>query len=146
MIDKTRVKIEQLSTKTRLPLKHMIKFGIVGSTGVLINMGFFALFNELFKWFYQVSSIIAIEISILFNFFLNSCWTWRDRNTQCSREKKVRFFKYHLISGIAAIINYITLIGVVELLEWNKYLANLCGIGLAVGVNFVVNHKWNFKK
>ena len=147
MINLARVIISKIESWTGLPIKRAIKFGLVGSSGVIVNQGLLILFTELVQFHYRVSSIIAIEISIINNFIWNNIWTWKDKKTDDSREKKVRFFKYNLISGgLAFINNYCILILLVEIFGLNVYLSNLIGIAFAMGFNFFLNHKWTFKK
>jgi len=146
MINSGRKVIAKIESLTGLSLKRAIKFCLVGASGVAVNMGVFYFFNENTAIAYQLSSIIAIEVSIINNFFWNNLWTWKDRATDDLREKKVRFFKYHLVTGFSALINYGILILLVELLGFDKYLSNLVGILVAMGINFIVNHKWTFKK
>jgi dolichol-phosphate mannosyltransferase len=61
----------------------LIKFLLVGSTGVLVNLGSFAalLHVGLSKF---AASPIAIEVSIVTNFLLNNFWTFRWRNVGAS--------------------------------------------------------------
>jgi dolichol-phosphate mannosyltransferase len=109
-------------------------------------MSLFYLLNEFFYLSYQISGVIAIESSIISNFILNSYWTWRDRKTSDSKEKKIRFFKYHLATGFSALVNYGILISLIEVLALNKYFSNLVGIAVAGCINFGLNHFWTFRK
>jgi dolichol-phosphate mannosyltransferase len=138
--------IDFLHLKTGLPLRHIVKFGIVGFSGVLVNMGLFYILNEYVHLRYEISSLIAIEASILSNFFLNSLWTWKERKTLIAKEKYLRFFKYHAVTGFSASINYLTLLTLTKFFSFNPYLSNLGGIFLAMGLNFSLNHLWTFKK
>ena len=61
-------------------LTHFIKFGAVGGSGVIVNLGALALLRSLGLGD-NLASAIAIEISILSNFVLNERWTFRDRVT-----------------------------------------------------------------
>lgn len=146
MIKLTRLIISKIETLTGLPIKRAVKFALVGSSGVLVNMGFFFIFNEIIRLAYQISSIIAIEIAIINNFIWNAYWTWKDRKTANVKEKRIRFLKYHLITGASSLMNYGILILLVEAAHMNKYIANLIGILIAMGFNFILNHKWTFKK
>ena len=146
MIAFTRKIVESLEKWSGLPFKRLIKFGLVGSSGVIVNMGFFYLFNELFLIIYQISSLIAIEISIINNFIWNNLWTWKDRATDNTKKQKIRFLKYNLISWISASLSYGILLASVEILGWNKYVGNLTGILCGMGFNFILNHFWTFKK
>jgi len=146
MIHLARTLTEKIEKLTRLPVKRLMKFGFVGGSGIVVNMSFFYIFNEFASFSYKISFVFAFEISIINNFILNTLWTWKDRKTKDKKEKKIRFFKYHLITLSAALINFLFLWGLVEYFAFNKYLANLIGIFAGMSINFLVNHKWTFKK
>ena len=57
------------------------RFFAVGASGVAVNMGFLILMTEGLGTPYAISSLVAIEFSILSNFTLNNAWTWSDRHT-----------------------------------------------------------------
>ncbi|HOJ49649.1 MAG TPA: GtrA family protein [Spirochaetota bacterium] len=143
MINIIRNLILLVEKKSGFPIKRFIKFSIVGFNGILVNMSIFFVLNEVAKFYYKISSLIAIEVSIITNFFLNYYWTWGDRINESFIKK---FLRFHLIAFLAGFINYIVLLFLVSHLNFNKYLANLCGIGLGFLVNFSLNHFWNFKK
>ena len=143
MINIIRNLILLVEKKSGFPIKRFIKFSIVGFSGILVNMSIFFVLNEVAKFYYKISSLIAIEVSIITNFFLNYYWTWGDRINESFIKK---FLRFHLIAFLAGFINYIVLLFLVSHLNFNKYLANLCGIGLGFLVNFSLNHFWNFKK
>lgn len=146
MIKKIENIIHKLEKFTGLPIKYFIKFAMVGSAGILVNMGLFYILNTQAKLNYKISSIISIETSILFNFFINTIWTWRDRKQSGKKHSVIRFLKYHLITLISGIINYGILVLLVDVFSLNKYIANLTGILIASGINFILNHLWTFKK
>lgn len=52
-------------------LGRFMKFCSVGLTGVIINMGLLWFFTDFARLYYLLSSVIAIEASILSNFLLN---------------------------------------------------------------------------
>lgn len=138
--------ISRLEEQLHLPLRRLIKFGLVGFSGVLVNMGLFFLFSDVAGFSYYLASPIAIEFSIVNNFLWNTGWTWKDRKTTCRKEKTWRFLKFHLISALSALVNYGILVLLVEKGGLNKYLANLAGIALGTGINFILNHFWTFGK
>ncbi len=120
------------------------KFCFVGLSGALVNLGLLYLLTEFVGIYYLVSSIIAIETSIITNFMLNNAWTWRDR-----RKKGVllrRFFKFNLVSIGSLVINWSLLYVLTAFSGLYYILSNIIGIGVAALWNFLVNHYWTFKK
>lgn len=125
-------------------LVRFIKFSVVGLTGVAVNMGFLALFKEIFAIPIWLASVLAIELSILSNFALNDLWTWRDRH---HRNFFGRIWRYHLSVGLTAYgLNYPILLLLTYLAEIPYLWANLVGIALASVANFLINHFWTYGK
>ncbi|MGD9488623.1 MAG: GtrA family protein [Calditrichaceae bacterium] len=121
---------------------HLLKFSIVGSSGVLVNMFVLYALTEYFKIYYMVSSIIAIELSILANFTLNEAWTWADRKKSGNYSRIVR---YHLSVGIAAVLaNGVLLVVLTEIFDIYYLISNLIGIAAGMLLNFVINDLWTF--
>ncbi len=50
-------------------LEELIKFGVVGGSGVLVNMGLLFILTSFLSVRLEIASPIAIELSILSNFF-----------------------------------------------------------------------------
>ncbi|MGD9897787.1 MAG: GtrA family protein [Calditrichaceae bacterium] len=121
---------------------HLLKFSIVGTSGVLVNMFVLYTLTEYFKIYYMISSIIAIELSILANFTLNDAWTWSDRKKSGIYGRIVR---YHLSVGIAAVLaNGVFLIVLTEMFDVYYLFSNLIGIAVGMLMNFVINDLWTF--
>ncbi|MDD5066105.1 MAG: GtrA family protein [bacterium] len=123
---------------------RMIRFGLVGLSGVLVNMGFLYLFTELFGLNYKISSVIAIEISILTNFLLNDRWTWSDR----AKERfMVRMARYHVTAGLTAFIfNWGLLVLLTEFFHIYYFISNIIGIGFGMLSNYILNNLWTFRE
>ena len=117
------------------------KFSLVGISGIIVNQGFLTFFVSVLGWAVSLAGIVAIELSILSNFFLNNFWTWRD---QKEGSFSSRFIKYHAVTIISGGINYLILIGLTHL-GLHYFMANLIGIGFGTAINFILNHFWTFK-
>jgi dolichol-phosphate mannosyltransferase len=62
---------------TRPFFQRLLKFNLISLAGLGINIGLLSLFTEVFGIYYLVSNIIAIVIVTLWNYLLNTWWTWR---------------------------------------------------------------------
>ena len=124
--------------------REFIKFAIVGGSGVLVNMGLFFILTRWIHLRIEWSSPVAIEISILSNFLLNSIWTFRRRDTDVSFLH--RLLRYHLVTGLAGVVNYLILILLVRLAGMPDLLANLIGIVIGMFINFFLNSRWTWKE
>ena len=61
---------------TRSFFQRLLKFNLISLVGLGINLGLLSLFTEVFGIYYLVSNIIAIVIVTLWNYLLNTWWTW----------------------------------------------------------------------
>jgi dolichol-phosphate mannosyltransferase len=58
-------------------LMRLLKFNIVSLVGVGINLGLLYLLSEVGGLHYLIANLIGIIIATLWNYFLNSLWTWK---------------------------------------------------------------------
>jgi dolichol-phosphate mannosyltransferase len=124
-------------------LEELIKFGIVGGSGVLVNMGLLFVLTRYLSVRLEIASVIAIETSILSNFFLNNLWTFSKRDTHVPFW--VRLFRYHLVTGLAGIVNYLVLLLLVKTLGLHDMLSNLIGIAIGTIINYSLNSLWTWR-
>lgn len=57
--------------KTLRPVGRFVRFGIVGGIGVLVNIGFYAIFHDWLGVYYLLAGAIAIKLATLNNFVLD---------------------------------------------------------------------------
>lgn len=124
-------------------LEEFIKFGIVGGSGVLVNMGLLYALTRFLSIRLEIASPIAIWISILTNFFLNNLWTFKKRETIIPFWS--RLFRYHLVSGLAGLVNYVILLLLVNLMGMHDLLSNLIGIAVGTVINYSLNSFWTWR-
>jgi dolichol-phosphate mannosyltransferase len=56
---------------------RLMKFNMVSLVGLGINLGILGLFTEVFGINYLVSNLIGIAIAFIWNYLLNTWWTWK---------------------------------------------------------------------
>jgi len=117
---------------------RFIKFNIVGLTGIFVNQGILMLLTIL-GLYYLYSGIIAIEVSIISNFFLNDLWTFRDRR---SGHILKRLVKFNILMLIGLVINLLILYALTELASLHYTISNLFGIGIASIARYLMSIKW----
>ena len=128
------------------PAKRAFKFGTVGVSGVIVNTCILYFLTERCGLDYRISSLIAIELSIINNFIWNSIWTWADKKVDSKRKLSKRFIKFHLSSALTAfIVNYGLLILFTEVFHLQYQLSNLIGIATGSLLNFFLSHFWVFR-
>jgi dolichol-phosphate mannosyltransferase len=137
--------IQRLSVYLKMSVfsSRLLKFSAVGATGVAVNMTALYALTEYARIPYFVGSLVAIELSILSNFWMNLLWTWRDRSESGTFWTKI--WRYHVGAGATAFLgNYLILIGLTEWFGVNYLLSNLIGIGVGTLSNYVINDVWTF--
>ena len=123
---------------------RFLKFLTVGGSGVFVNMFTLYLLTEFANLHYFIAGLLAIEISILFNFTLNNLWTWGDRR---SASVTTRLLKYHIAAGTTAFLgNWCILILLTELWGVHYLISNFIGIVIGALLNFYVNDLWTFRE
>jgi dolichol-phosphate mannosyltransferase len=123
--------------------KRLLKFLIVGTSGVLVNLGIYTLLTRLLNSPELLSLAIAIEISIITNFILNNYWTWNHIKSKSSFFTKL--LKFNLTSLVGAGINMGIFHLLYSILNMHDIISNLIGIMTATAFNFIINNIWTFK-
>ncbi len=62
---------------TRAFFSRGLKFNMVSLAGLGINLGILGLFTEVFGVNYLVSNLIGIVLAFIWNYLLNTWWTWK---------------------------------------------------------------------
>lgn len=107
---------------------RFVKFALFSASAGIIELGSFALLNELTGWSYWPCYLIALLLSILWNFTLNRKFTFRSvANVPVAMLKVLGFY--------AVFVPATTLLGdyLADTLMWNEYLVT----GINMGLNFV---------
>jgi putative flippase GtrA len=132
-------------------LRHRyIKFGTVGASGAVVNLGvLYGAQEYLFTFIAEpamrlnVSLALAILLATINNFTWNRIWTWADRaHHHIDKPVLVQFGQYALACwvGIALQVVFTKLLALVM----HYLLANLIAIVAASVFNFIVNDIWTF--
>jgi dolichol-phosphate mannosyltransferase len=131
-------------------LKRFLQFGLVGATGVLVDMAILFLLADprMLGWGLSLSKSVAAETAIVNNFLWNDLWTFRDLAAGQAnwRGRLQRFGKFNLICLAGIGLNVVLLNAQVRLLQMNLYAANLTAILLVSLWNFWMNLKFGWSK
>ncbi|MCT7950827.1 glycosyltransferase [Ancylothrix sp. C2] len=130
------------------PVERFLRFGVVGFSGVFVDMVVLYLLHDgIFNLPLTRSKIIAAEVAIINNFLWNDIWTFGDISTRQrgQRQRIKRFLKFNLICLTGLILNVALLNLLYNLLGINEYLANLMAIGLVTFWNFWINLKLSWR-
>ena len=128
---------------------RFIKFGIVGASGVVVNLavlyvGLEYLFTDITQQTLRLnlSLALAIFIATISNFFWNRRWTWQDRKQHRTVPVVVQFGQYALACWVGIAVQF----GLTNLfaLFLHYMVANLIAVVIASLFNFVANDFWTF--
>lgn len=103
------------------------------SAGV-IELGSFALLNELTSWSYWPCYLIALTLSVLWNFTLNRRFTFRS-TTNVPRAMGLVALYYCVFTPATTMLgNYLA-----ETLLWNEYLVTGINMALNLSTEYLYN-------
>lgn len=128
---------------------RFVKFGVVGSSGVIVNFVVLFLAQEyLFRGILpeqrrlSLSLAIAIAIATFNNFLWNRIWTWGDREDGSEKRFFVEMGQYYVACWVAILLQFI--LTKLLALFFHYLAANLIAILLSAAANYFVNHRWTF--
>lgn len=124
-------------------VRRFLQFALVGASGVAVDMAVLYLLSDpqTLALGLTRSKLVAAELAILNNFLWNDAWTFRDLvGAQRGPTSKLRrFVEFNVVCGIGLILNVVLLNVMFNLLQMNRYLANLVAIALVTLWNFRAN-------
>lgn len=142
-------RITHLRQKYQLPLQRFLRFGLVGLSGVFVDMSMLYLLSDptTLGWGLTRSKIIASEVAIVNNFLWNDRWTFGDISSrQKGWQKRLkRLLKFNLICLAGLVLNVLLLNVLFNIFGINRYLANLIAIAAVTLWNFWLNLKLSWR-
>lgn len=117
----------------------MIRFALVGASGVAVNLVILSALVEGARWHYLVAALVSIEASTLSNYALNRAWTWGDR-----RSDWTSLVHYHWVTLVGVGLQWTGLALAVSQLHLHYLLGAALGIGIGTFWNFLVHHHYTF--
>ena len=93
---------------------RFLKFALISASAGLIELGSFTLFNELLHWPYWLSYMVALVLSVLWNFTLNRKYTFQSAADVPSAMFKVALFYTVFVPASTWIEHYMTSLGINE--------------------------------
>lgn len=118
---------------------RFLKFALISASAGLIELGSFTLFNELLHWPYWLSYMIALVLSVLWNFTLNRKYTFQSAADVPSAMLKVALFYAVFVPASTWIEHYMTGLGV------NEYIVTIGNMVLNFILEFLYQRFYVFK-
>ncbi len=119
-------------------ISKIFRFGVVGLTGLVVDMFMLYLLSDVARLPLTRSKILAAEVAIINNFIWNDLWTFGDisKRQPGFRKRLKRLLKFNIICLGGLILNVIILNLIYNFVVPNKYVANLIAIALVTIWNF----------
>lgn len=124
-----------------LSLIKLLKFGLVGFTGMLIDFGVTYLCKEKLKINKYISNIIGFTVAVINNYLLNRIWTFNSNSSDWQGE----FIKFLLFSLSGLAINTLLVYLLNGRAKINFYVAKAIAIVCVFFWNYSLNALYNFK-
>lgn len=156
-VDDSAVEIRQASVSSRTVMRphvrlwhgmrhpanwlQLIRFGLVGASGFVVNLVVYALCVHILHIPYQVAAVLSWLVAVLNNFVLNRHWTF-DASAGRLHFQALRFF---FVSLIAFLFGLLLLTLFVEVGGMAKVPAQAIAIIASMPLNFLGNKLWSFK-
>jgi putative flippase GtrA len=115
----------------------LLKFGVVGISGTIIDFGVTLLLKEGFKVTKYLSNSIGFTLAATSNYFFNRLWTFNSS----SPDVMMQFSKFFIISVIGLLLNNLTIyIFTNSKIKFNFYISK----GIATCIVFIWNFSMNY--
>ena len=118
---------------------RFLKFALISASAGLIELGSFTLFNEVLHWPYWLSYMIALILSVLWNFTLNRKYTFQSASNIPEAMLKVALFYVVFVPASTWLEHYLTGLGM------NEYLVTVINMLINFGLEFVYQRYYVFK-
>jgi putative flippase GtrA len=123
-------------------LRQLVKFGLVGATGFVINVSVFAFCLRVLDVHYRIAYVIAFCVAVTNNFVWNRVWTFRHQKDDSHVAMQgARFFAVSLVAAAAGFI----LLEAFVRAGMPKIPAEMLAVSLVVPISFLGNKHWSFR-
>jgi dolichol-phosphate mannosyltransferase len=134
------------------PIQKLVRFAFVGTCGAVVNLAILTALVRLFRFEVLPADIIAIEGSIIFNFFFNHLYTFRGYGSYTAQSRReslnallVKLGKFNVGTLGGAAINFLTFTFLYKEVEINYVISDLVAIIIAMSWNYFVSTRFVWK-
>jgi putative flippase GtrA len=122
-------------------LLRTIKYLLFTASAGLIEIGSFTLMNELLHWSYWVCYLIALVLSVLWNFTFNRRFTFKSA-ASIPKAMALVFAYYCVFTPLSTLLEH----QLTDNLGWNEYVVTLINMLLNVSTEFPYQRFVVFRK
>jgi dolichol-phosphate mannosyltransferase len=121
---------------------QLIQFGLVGSSGFVVNFAVYAMCLKVFGLHYLASAVIAFCVAVANNFLLNRHWTFRRyRDASHAATQGVRF----LIVSACALVPNLLILQLLVSAGHGKIAGQVIAVIIVTPISFLGNKLWTFR-
>lgn len=117
----------------------IIKFGITGLSGMVVDFGTTWLIREKLKWNQYFANTCGFTLAVINNYLINRYWTF-----ESSQYWVPEFGRFVLFSVIGLLLNNLLLYIFHEKAGIRFYFSKVMAIGVVFIWNFLTNWLFNF--
>ena len=117
---------------------QLVKFGLVGATGYVVNLGVYTLLLGVGA---HTAAAVSWIVAAANNYWWNRHWTFAHAKGHFAYQG-MRFFT---VSAIALVANQLWLLVLLDWVGFGKVTAQAIAIVLVLPLNFVGNKLWSFR-
>ena len=128
-----------ISFFVRLLRSRFLKYGLVGCTGLIVDMGIFYVLHEMFEVNYIVTNIISSTFGVINNFMLNSLITFKVKD-----KLLIRFASFYLIALVGMALSSGLLVLMIDGLKMDSMLAKMISVLIVALFQYFLNKKLTF--
>lgn len=122
-------------------LVRTVKFVLFSMSAGLIQMGSFTLMNEVFHWPYWVCYLIALVLSVIWNFTFNRKFTFKSANNVPIAMLKVLGY-YCVFTPLSLQLEWV----LTEKYVWNEYLVTFINMFINLVTEYLFDRFFVFGK
>lgn len=119
---------------------RMIKFGLVGLSGVAVSLGTVLVMYKLFGENFDFSQVIATLLGMTWNYFLNNLFTFKDRR-QTGWRILLGLFSFYAVCSVGALANVGAAAYFFHQQHWAWGVASISGILVGMVWNYAVSSR-----
>jgi putative flippase GtrA len=118
----------------KIDFTKVLRFGIVGSIGTVINFTVYYVMAEIATLGLNVSAIAAFSVAVTINYAINHQWTFRAENG--NHPLNLRQFTYYLLGNLVGLLVNLFVLNVLVAIIGIQYHLVWQMLGIACGMVF----------
>jgi putative flippase GtrA len=134
------VRIDHFFSKSKVT--QLIKFGIVGCSGLVIDFAITYFFKEYVGLNRFIANALGFGAAVTNNYFIHRFWTFKNNEKRIAQQ----FLKFLMVSIIGLGLNTLCIYTIQQWGHLSFYVAKFIAIVLVFIWNYTINAQITFKK